>query len=222
LERRLQLLRRAVKIRADGEEEKLEELATKWRSVGREIAWELWAVIREQGQSDSWGAEAEQDNSGRGGQKSSWGWDDTVAPGKGKKGSGLESNWGFADSDNDEVTHGEETMDENGTWAPASPTKLERELWKSIRKTTKKPMLLDLDLESAGDPRQEYELELATKRREAANYDAKISSHEEKDSEDARAKETTAHTLGTMLKQFGIADETLGWNEDEEDFVASS
>ncbi|KAL6299722.1 hypothetical protein BKA93DRAFT_805388 [Sparassis latifolia] len=27
------------------------------------------------------------------------------------------------------------------------------------------------------------------------------------------------HTLGTMLRHFGIAPETLGWDEDEGDFI---
>ena len=31
----------------DGDEEKLEELMKKWTTVGREVAWEIWAAVKE-------------------------------------------------------------------------------------------------------------------------------------------------------------------------------
>ena len=217
MERRLQLLRRAVKIRADGEEEKLEKLTTKWQSVGRELAWELWAVVREQGQHDRWGVEV--GKSDFRGQKRDWGWDDTTVPGKGKNGTGFEANWGFADSDmNQPARYGEETLDESGTWTSPSPTKLEAELWKTIRKTTKKPLRLHPDLRAAGDL-SGHKGELSTS--EGENCKASSSRQREEEEID-ETTETRENTLGTMLRQFGIADETLGWNEDDGDFVAPS
>ena len=99
LERRLQLLKRAVKIKADGEEKKLEELITKWRSVGREVSWEVWSVVREQGQESSWGIEPSEQRSGLGGLRRSWGWDNTAGH---EQETSFESNWGYATVDGDE------------------------------------------------------------------------------------------------------------------------
>ena len=47
LERKLTILRRAVKIKRDGDEAHLERLAKKWRDAGREAAYELWGIVRD-------------------------------------------------------------------------------------------------------------------------------------------------------------------------------
>ena len=47
LERKLTLLRRAVKIKRDGDESHLERLAMKWRDAAREAAYELWSIVRD-------------------------------------------------------------------------------------------------------------------------------------------------------------------------------
>jgi hypothetical protein len=47
LERKLAILRRAVKIKRDGDEAHLERLAKKWRDAGREAAYELWGIVRD-------------------------------------------------------------------------------------------------------------------------------------------------------------------------------
>jgi hypothetical protein len=47
LERKLAILRRAAKIKRDGDEAHLERLAKKWRDAGREAAYELWGIVRD-------------------------------------------------------------------------------------------------------------------------------------------------------------------------------
>ncbi|KAI9466793.1 hypothetical protein BJY52DRAFT_20044 [Lactarius psammicola] len=47
LERKLTFLRRAVKIKRDGDESHLERLAMKWRDAAREAAYELWSIVRD-------------------------------------------------------------------------------------------------------------------------------------------------------------------------------
>jgi hypothetical protein len=47
LERKLTILRRATKIKRDGDEAHLERLAKKWRDAGREAAYELWGIVRD-------------------------------------------------------------------------------------------------------------------------------------------------------------------------------
>ncbi|KAH7887997.1 hypothetical protein F5I97DRAFT_1805018 [Phlebopus sp. FC_14] len=69
LERKLQLLKRAIKVKEDNEEEILNRLAKKWTDAGREVAYELWDLIKFAGtfpnNTPSFG--------------NSWGWD-TAAP----------------------------------------------------------------------------------------------------------------------------------------------
>ncbi|THH17612.1 hypothetical protein EW146_g3240 [Bondarzewia mesenterica] len=67
LERQVTALRRAVKIKRDDDEQKLEILARKWTEVGRETAYELWSIVRELGQSDGG---RDQNRIGN------WGWDE--------------------------------------------------------------------------------------------------------------------------------------------------
>ena len=47
LERKLTLLKRAAKIKRDGDESHLERLAAKWRDAAREAAYELWGIVRD-------------------------------------------------------------------------------------------------------------------------------------------------------------------------------
>ncbi|KAI6164958.1 hypothetical protein EDD17DRAFT_1420457, partial [Pisolithus thermaeus] len=46
LEHRLQVLRRAVKIKEDKDEEVLQQLMTRWTDAGREAAYELWGLSK--------------------------------------------------------------------------------------------------------------------------------------------------------------------------------
>ena len=70
LQLRLQTLKRALKIRNDGEGEKLERLAQKWTNVAREVAWEVWSVVKDNVQ------DVTKLGSGRGAFQNSWGWAD--------------------------------------------------------------------------------------------------------------------------------------------------
>ncbi|KAH7931297.1 hypothetical protein BV22DRAFT_9970 [Leucogyrophana mollusca] len=153
LERKLQLLKRAVKVRENGEEEVLAGLVKKWTEAGREVAWEVWDLVKDSG-GDSGGTNyAAGKKAGFG---ESWGWDD----GGGKKGgNGRDDNWGW---DSAEVKR-----EENG--------------------------------------HEDQEM----------SYDSKPNQHGEDGCDEERGRDT----LGTMLRQVGIAPETLGWSDDEETFI---
>jgi len=47
LEHKLQLLRRAVKMMEDNDDEVLEQLVKKWTAAGREAAYELWDLLKD-------------------------------------------------------------------------------------------------------------------------------------------------------------------------------
>lgn len=68
LERKLTLLRRAVKIKRDGDESHLDRLSSKWRDVAREAAYELWGIVRDQSTE---GGEVRSNSSDAG-----WGWEE--------------------------------------------------------------------------------------------------------------------------------------------------
>ena len=131
LERTVQVLKRAVKVRKGGEEAELEELVRKWTEAGREVAYELWGLVKDNGSGERRVALEGKARTGFGG---SWGWDEspTAMDGEG--------------DDKDKRGQGEACLEEE---------------------------------------------------------------------EDERQ----ADTVGTMLRQLGIAPETLGWNEEEGMFV---
>jgi hypothetical protein len=135
LERKLQILKRAVKVREDVQEEVLEGLVRKWTEAGREVAWEVWNLVKDNASSD--GGQSSKKRTF----KSSWGWE---SPGDAKKprGEEMERNWG----------------------------------WDVVP----------------------------------------ISSRSEEEEEDEDAPK---HTLGTMLRQLGVAADTLGWDDEEDDFI---
>jgi hypothetical protein len=126
LESKIQLLKRAVKVKKEGEEEMLEKLVKKWKEAGREVAYELWGYLRD---------------SGDGGRMNGWG--------------AQQGNWSW-----------EEAKEET---SPADDT-------------------------------------------------GELESREQPECNDS-SEEYRASTLGTMLRQLGIAAETLGWNDEEEQFV---
>ena len=65
LERKLQVLKRAVKVKENSEEEILCGLIEKWTEAGREIAWEVWGVVKD---NIEMGRKREVE--------SSWGWEE--------------------------------------------------------------------------------------------------------------------------------------------------
>jgi hypothetical protein len=138
LERKLQILKRAVKVREDVQEEVLEGLVKKWTEAGREVAWEVWNLIKDNASSDM--GDGNSQSSKKRTFKGSWGWE---SPGGAKKtrGEEIERNWG----------------------------------WDVVP----------------------------------------ISSRSEEEEEDDAPK----HNLGTMLRQLGVAADTLGWDDDEDSFI---
>lgn len=87
LERRLALLKRAIKIESEHEgEERLEELTRKWKDVARDVSWELWAIVKQNHEGGMGGIvnvgeehglfTNPRDDNGFGGRfRSGWGWD---------------------------------------------------------------------------------------------------------------------------------------------------
>ncbi|KAG6900906.1 hypothetical protein C0993_004343 [Termitomyces sp. T159_Od127] len=90
LERKVQLLRRAIKIKDDGEEGTLLKLVKKWTEAGRDIAWEVWDLIKDNTSQDDkgWSSFTMQD-SGTLTFKDTWNLDDEMS--RQEKG----RNWGW-------------------------------------------------------------------------------------------------------------------------------
>jgi hypothetical protein len=164
LERKVQILKRAVKVKMGGEEEVLERLVKKWTEAGRDVAWEVWGLVKDSGTDgrsvgaggSGWGEEKK--GGTKRGFEEGWGWDEKDGK-RAKMSDGLERNWGWnveRDEDREQSGYGENGM-KNGIYNG-----------------------------------KKYEEE------------------EEEKGED---------TLGTMLRQLGIAPETFGWDEDEGEFV---
>ncbi|KAJ6539107.1 hypothetical protein B0H19DRAFT_342662 [Mycena capillaripes] len=151
LERKVQVLRRAVKVKKGGEEQTLEALVKKWTEAGREVAWEVWGLVKdnENGSSDDWGKDSQNATSGKRRLEDSWGWNEDLGS-KRIKVEDSDRNWGWS----------------------VSPT-------------------------TATDDR-------------STDQDQSVEPAEE---------DKPRETLGTMLMRLGIAPATLGWNDDEEEFV---
>ncbi|KAJ7580223.1 hypothetical protein C8J56DRAFT_1016181 [Mycena floridula] len=152
LERKLQVLKRAVKVKTTSEEQILAGLAKRWTEAGRDVAWEVWDLIKDNGQgSGDWGKQSSAD--GKRGFQDSWGWTDG-GNSKRLKGAAEQGSWGW----DDEL---QKKKDEQG---------------------------LEQSEETAMDSEEVEE-------------------------------EVRQDTLGSMLRQWGIAPETLGWDDDEGSFV---
>ena len=195
LERKVQLLKRAIKIKKDNDEEKLEKLTEKWRNAGQEAAWELWSIVRENDDGSDVPYPGTNTKSAESSSLKGWGW----ASGEGNKLSSG-SSWGW-----DEPSNGASEEQEDDSEFP-SPTKLENELFRSLKKpfTPRSTML-------PPTPRGAYferQMDSATDLTESG---------EDEGNEDGPPK--PSKSLGTMLHQLGIAHHTLGWNEEEGDFL---
>jgi hypothetical protein len=153
LERKIQLLKRAIKVKKDGEEEELEGLIKKWKDVGREVAWEVWGLVKD---------------SQMGRDQAGWGKEGTRGKGPGKR--VFEEGWGW--DDNDGAKKKARMGDTRWGW-------------------------------DAGDRRDNEEF--------GENRESVEDGEDEANGEE--------DTLGTMLRQLGIAPETFGWNEEEGEFV---
>lgn len=116
LERKLQVLKRAVKVRREGEEGTLEGLVKRWTEAGREVAWEVWGLTKEAAQGGDWGYGGEGKRGGFGGgggfgkeedANKGWGWDKEDE----KKGG---SSWGWANEGGGEAE--EEEKDDSAQY----------------------------------------------------------------------------------------------------------
>jgi hypothetical protein len=148
LERGLQTLKRAVKIREDDQEEILRGLVAKWTEAGREIAWEVWTAVKDniQENGDEYSA-----ISGKRSAQDYWHWE----MGNDKRHKGKDENFDRHSEIANNSLEGTETTERAGSMKI-----------------------------SAGDENLER----------------------------------PHYTLGTMLRQFGIDPQTLGWNDEEETF----
>jgi len=95
LERKVQILKRAVKVKADMSEDVLERLVRKWTEAGREVAWEVWDLVKNNATTDDW-----QENRGRSWERKrpfedDWGWDDR-GDRKKPKAEEQERHWGWS------------------------------------------------------------------------------------------------------------------------------
>jgi len=151
LERKVQVLRRAVKVKNGGEEQTLEALVKKWTEAGREVAWEVWALVKDQenGSGEDWGKDSQNATSGKRKFEDSWGWNEESGSKRVKTEWDNDRNWGWEISPT--------------TGADDQPT------------------------------------------------EERVESVEE--------EEKPRETLGTMLLRLGIAPSTLGWNDEDEEFV---
>ena len=88
LERKLQMLKRANKVRENSEEDALTNLIEKWTEAGREIAWEVWGLVKDNGGSEQQGVGKKR------GFDESWAWQDAGESKRAKLEDG-ERNWGW-------------------------------------------------------------------------------------------------------------------------------
>ena len=173
LQARVQKLKQAIKIKSDrekaGDERHLGALVSKWRTVGREVAWLVWDTVKDVDPGDSlkvapargrWDGDevlpnkAIRQSLANDGFKAGWGWDTDSKRESGRY-DGLDSSWGWGDKKEREL------VDENG-------------------ERTEEGEKIEVDEEAAL---------------------------------------IMNHSLGTMLRHLGIDPETLGWDEDEGDFI---
>jgi hypothetical protein len=147
LEHKLQILKRAVKVKKDGEDYALETLVKKWMEAGREVAWEVWELVK--------------DNDGGGG-GGDWGNGSQEVAGPGKR--RFEDSWGWNEDSGNKRAKVEES-ERNWGWE-VSPT-----------------------TDNEGPQAERIE------------------------------EDKPRDTLGTMLMRLGIAPSTLGWSEEEGEFV---
>ena len=138
LERKLQLLKRAIKVKEDVEEEVLTRLVGKWIEAGREVAYDIWDATKDAGNSDGNAASIYR----------SRGWENT---------NDRDTPWGWDAKPGDA---GEESCDPDPSEGPYTAGRL------------------------------------------AAEADDDVG----------------CNTLGTMLRQLGIAPEIFGWDDDRETF----
>ncbi|KAF7792808.1 hypothetical protein EIP86_003907 [Pleurotus ostreatoroseus] len=163
LQAKVQKLKQAIKIkneRSQADEENLAALVSKWRGVGRDVAWLVWDTVKDLDPGEGLSV-----SMGRGG----WGDEDGMSKGK-MRNSGFDGGWGYDDGKKRDEYGG---LNKNWGWDDPSGRE---------------------GSETAdGDGAMEVDV--------------------------AEEQPSQPHSLGTMLRHLGIDPETLGWNEDEGDFI---
>lgn len=115
---------------AEKEDEKLKNLINKWRLTGREVAWELWSIMKDRSPEDAsmWG-----DDKGDRFSNNNWSWS-------------TKRNWGF-----DERSEGCADEDEENSGDSSIPSQFEAEMWNTINiKNTMKRQ--ETEAENGGFP----------------------------------------------------------------------
>ncbi|KAF8843145.1 hypothetical protein BDN67DRAFT_240406 [Paxillus ammoniavirescens] len=88
LERKLQLLKRAVQVKENNEDEILSRVAKKWTEAAREVAYEVWGIIGDSANivdgaksfGGSWGWDGDDNRDAK------WGWDTKIEDTSGELG----------------------------------------------------------------------------------------------------------------------------------------
>ncbi|KAF5387856.1 hypothetical protein D9615_000168 [Tricholomella constricta] len=96
LERQLHLLKRAVKVKQDGDEKTLQALVKKWTEAGREIAWEVWELVKDNASTEDqgWGNPQSKGKPRKSALEDSWGWNEKSGE-KNQPSREYERNWGW-------------------------------------------------------------------------------------------------------------------------------
>lgn len=203
--------------------ESLQALATKWKVAAQEAAQELWTLAQA---GTTAGAEPEsapsKNKEGNGGGfASSWGYkeDDDVLSflkggSSGKQNGMQQSEWGWDDTpakDEQAMDVDEEVDDVED---PVSPDTLASQI--GIGRLGKRHAAMDADAYYDSYPRQPP-MQSGAWGNGASNADAYQGAGPASHGADEE-EEPIRNNIGTMLAQLGIPKETLGWNDEEEDF----
>ncbi|KAF8338970.1 uncharacterized protein EI90DRAFT_3039878 [Cantharellus anzutake] len=195
LEKKINILRQARKLRLAGVTEEVEEGMKKWRDAAREAADELWRLT----QSDTMGGMLMSPSAGGfASNRSDEEEDDILQEFK----EGFQKGWGWAsdlpkESDNEQRDN-EEAVNDLENWEPPSPYSLIRDLAKRGSKA------VHSDGWDLGAP-------------SAKAYPYPPTEDEDTEKEGVRSQ---GWNIGSMLVSLGINPKgTLGWNDEEEDFA---
>jgi hypothetical protein len=216
LEKKLTTLRQARKYRLDRSTNHLQELTQKWKAAAREAAQELWTLAQSgfsnAGTEEYITAATSHDDDGW----KSWGYgnrkeeDDVLAVLKGgSEGRKFGDNWGWDDAEATLVEEHEQDDFLSSAWEPPSPATLGSQLAKPRRRAGEEKLSSPDNSDRGSCSRPMPDAQLI------------VDEHADADSEGKNGLEATRDqcNVGTMLVQLGIAKETLGWNDAEEDFV---
>ena len=171
------------------------------------------------GSGSGWGAEDStasggRHNGGSGGFDSGWGWAN-------EKSDWGSDSWGWNDPQHKKgISHSDvhRGVDEDeDDFVPESPSKLEAALYKSLRRQPAVPRTSMLP----PTPRGSYYAHRVREGEACESYveEATDQTTELEDGERGEKATVMQRTLGTLLTQLGIMHQTLGWDEEEGDFV---